>query len=130
MVRLNDTNNLFIYGFSNDSRRKLQGDGTTFTEVPIDFNGPLVGSFGVVKSQAKSSKFALSKQAIKKFAEVGVDVALTIYRDENRQVTHIGFLTSSSIKWMLVMNMPDWVKFIVTCVREYSISTTFLRRSG
>ena len=119
MVRQKDGNSLFICGFGNGGRRKLQGDGATFTEVPIDFNGSLMGSFGVVQSQAKAINFGLSKQAINKFASLSVDVELKIYRDKIGKVSHVGFLTSSSNGWMQGVNMPDWVKFIVTCVKEY-----------
>ena len=75
-VHENDAAVNFIHGFGNGGTRKKQGEGATFTAVPITFNGHIAGSFNILSSAAQSGM--LSKVATKKMQAIDLKPNLQI----------------------------------------------------
>ena len=81
---------MFICGFGNGGLKKLQGDGTTFTTVPLDINGVCAGSFDILMSKAnKGKRDRFSKQALNTLEQLGMKPGLSIHRDENDNINHV-----------------------------------------
>ena len=62
--------------------KKIQGEGGTFTAVPMVFNGNIAGSFNILSSPTKTGAF--SKQAINKMDDIDLLPALQLLYDEGR----------------------------------------------
>ena len=104
-----DSKKNFIHGFGNGGLEKTQGEGATFTAVPLTFNGRIVGSFNVLSSGAAGG--ALSKQAISKMDDIGLRPGLQlVYNKSNTGVISVLWWTSSSNRWMQSVNMRDFIK--------------------
>ena len=81
-VTSDNSNRHYIHGFGNGGLKKMQGEGSTFTAVPLVFNDCVVGSFNILSSSTKTG--ALSKQAIKKMNDIGLRPDLQLVFDERR----------------------------------------------
>ena len=89
-VRLSDSNKLYISGFGNGGVKKLQGEGATFTSVPLDINGVCAGSFDILQSKANKGKGdVFSKQAEKTLERLGIGSDLSIHRDDEDRISHV-----------------------------------------
>ena len=78
-VSLGTDNKNFTTGFGNGGLRNTQGEGATFTAVPIAFNGRIGGSFNVLSSGTKTG--ALSNVAKKRMKMIDLKPGLQITRD-------------------------------------------------
>ena len=89
-VRLSDSNRLYISGFGNGGVKKLQGEGATFTSVPLDINGVCAGSFDILQSKANKGKGdVFSKQAKKTLDSLGLKSGLLVFRDNKDRISHV-----------------------------------------
>ena len=119
-VRLSDSNKLFISGFGNGGLKKLQGDGATFTSVPLDINGVCVGSFDIIMSKANKGKGdRFSPQAEKTISSLGLTSGISKQRDRQGKLSHVSYLTCSYNGWMQRWNCKAWISFITVSWKAY-----------
>ena len=81
-VSLGQDKKNYITGFGNGGLRKTQGEGATFTAVPLTFNGHIVGSFNVLSSGTKTGE--LSVAAKKKMDKINLKPGLQITKNSIR----------------------------------------------
>ena len=100
-VRLTDSNKLFISGFGNGGLKKLQGDGATFTSVPLDINGACVGSFDIIMSKANKGKGdRFSPQAEKTLTSLGLKTGMSKQQDRQGKLCQVPYIVCSYNGWM------------------------------
>ena len=103
VTRCENAESCFIEGVGNGGLKKKQGDRKTFTLVPLDFYGTLVGNFSIMKSSAhvdgdkkKPKGRIFSTAALNTFKKLDLVNCTKIIRDRNNKKAHITALTCSN----------------------------------
>ena len=101
--RCQDAETCFVKGVGNGGLKKKQGDRKTFTCVPLDFYGTLVGNFSILKSSAhvdgdknKPKGRVFSKTALNTFKKLDLINGTKLVRDARNELAHVSTITCSN----------------------------------